>query len=140
MGALAVVTTRRNAVANTVALAGNCSGAARARGQPQTLDFDCWTRWAHFAVVRVCGKLDCDALGQRKVKFVVCGTIRMTRPGHDRRPDSNMGETISLDDYTTLPGKSGATHSIPYASQQPALVLPGARANLPVNLKATSTS
>ena len=25
---------------------------------------------------------------------------------------SNMGETISLDDYTTLPGKSGATHSI----------------------------
>ena len=23
-----------------------------------------------------------------------------------------MGETISLDDYTTLPGKSGATHSI----------------------------
>ena len=25
---------------------------------------------------------------------------------------SNMGETISLDDYTTLPVKSGATHSI----------------------------
>ena len=25
---------------------------------------------------------------------------------------SNMGETISLDDYTTLPGNSGATHSI----------------------------
>jgi len=23
-----------------------------------------------------------------------------------------MGEPISLDDYTTLPGKSGATHSI----------------------------
>ena len=23
-----------------------------------------------------------------------------------------MGETVSLDDYTTLPGKSGATHSI----------------------------
>ena len=65
MGALAVVTTRRNAVAKAVALPCNCSCAARARGQPQTLDFDCWTRWAHFAVVRVCGKLDCDALGQR---------------------------------------------------------------------------
>ena len=63
---------RRARVAKAVALPCNCSCAARARGQPQTLDFDCWTRWAHFAVVRVCVKLDCDALGQRNVKFVVC--------------------------------------------------------------------
>ena len=71
VGALAFVTTRRNAFAKAVALPCNCSCAARARGQPQTLDFDCWTRWAHFAVVRVCVKLGCDALGQRNVKFVV---------------------------------------------------------------------
>ena len=26
--------------------------------------------------------------------------------------ESNMGHTISLDNYTTLPGKSGITHAI----------------------------
>jgi hypothetical protein len=30
-----------------------------------------------------------------------------------------MGETISLDDYTTLPGKSGATHSISLCIARP---------------------
>ena len=74
VGARAPLRPRRARVANTVALPGNCSGAARARGQPQTLDFGYWTRWLHFAVVRVCVKLDCDALGQRKVKFVVLRT------------------------------------------------------------------
>ena len=82
MGALAVVTTRRNAVAKAVALPGTLLRAARARGQPQTLDFDCWTRWAHFAVVRVCGKLDCDALGQRNVKFV--GLVFTLRQSNQR--------------------------------------------------------
>ena len=71
VGALASLEKRRNAVAKAVARPGTCSGAARARGQPQTLDFGYWTRWLHFAVVRVCVKLDCDALGQRNVKFVV---------------------------------------------------------------------
>ena len=43
---------------------------ARAGSRKRSISID-WTRWAHFAVVRVCVKLDCDALGQRNVKFVV---------------------------------------------------------------------
>ena len=47
----------------------------------------------------------CQPAARRSRHFHVVDGSRYPLP-------SNMGETISLDDYTTLPGKSGATHSI----------------------------